>query len=672
MATSPLLAKIQSRLNAAKELAEEARKETGLPTAPVKNKETATRANVNSSSGASNLLQRLNNLNRKAIQAKEDTFVMPGKVVTGISEVIKQMGDRQSIGMDGKIIELNDQQYDVCQIVASGENVVVIGPAGSGKSTTQRAAALRLMNSGRVPVIKSTLGHKWLTANRPGIIVCSYTRRAVNNIRKILPADLQANCMTIHRLLEFMPTDVESDELDSKGNVKSSRLFLPHRTRVNPLSSDIHTIIIEEAGMVSVELHQMLMDALPHKVQFVYLGDIYQLPPPMGSAILGYKMNEHRVVSLDRVYRTGQDSPILELAHRIKDGRFIKAVPMKDKASVNPRYPVLDKFAEDTNGIVTIRPWRRRLDPRTVNVAIKSEIVKYMADGTYDPEQDVILCPYEKELSDSTKEELVSTININKQIANHLGKQRGAEVVEIIAGQNKQYFAAGDKVMFDKMDMEIVSIERNVKYLGQNVRAPSKDLDRWGHVTGGAKLDYDMVDEADQVRALASIEDIFDMDIDDISNQASHVIKMRHLSLDVESGEEKELIEISKTGDVNNLLFGYALTVYKSQGSEWRNVIIVLHHTHARHTSNEMLYTAVTRAKNKLIVFCEPETFENGIKNRVIKGKTLQEKAEFFKDKKSRAAASSGLGGLKKFVERKIAQDMEKGEAAADFLSEEV
>ena len=74
MATSPLLAKIQSRLNAAKELAEEARKETGLPAVPVKNKETATRANVNSSSGASNLLQRLNNLNRKAIQAKEEIF----------------------------------------------------------------------------------------------------------------------------------------------------------------------------------------------------------------------------------------------------------------------------------------------------------------------------------------------------------------------------------------------------------------------------------------------------------------------------------------------------------------------------------------------------------------------------------------------------------------------
>lgn len=668
MAPSPLLAKLQAKLDAAKAIAAEAKKNTS-PVAPKETPSLGLKSSATSANGLHALKNRISNLQRKNIQAAEDTFVMPGKVVTGISEVISQMGDRQSIGMNGNVIELNDQQYQVCQIVASGEDVVVIGPAGSGKSTTQRAAALKLMNSGRVPLIKNIEGHKWLLANRPGIIVCSYTRRAVNNIRKILPPELQGNCMTIHRLLEFMPTEVETDELDKNGNVKTSKLFLPNRTRINPLTKDIHTIIIEEAGMVSVELHQMLVDALPHKVQFVYLGDIYQLPPPMGSAILGYKMNEHTVVELNRVYRTGQDSPILELAHRIKDGRFIKAPPMKDPKSMNPRYPVLDRFAEDTNGIVTIRPWRKRISANTCNVVVKNEMIKYMEQGLYDPVQDVILCPFEKELS-SAKDELVSTININKHIANHLGKARGAEIFEVIAGQNKHYFAIGDKVMFDKMDMEIVDIKRNPKYLGTTIRAPSVKLDRWGHSSDDSAK-YETLDIDDQAKALAAVDDIFDMNIDDVSNQASHIIVMKHLATDVESGEELEHVEISKTGEVNNLLFGYAITVYKSQGSEWRNVFIVLHHIHARHTNNEMLYTAVTRAKHQLVVFCEPETFETGIKNRVIKGKTLQEKAEFFKGKKERATANNRASGMLKFVDRKTEAGLEDVKVLAENEAEE-
>lgn len=659
MATSTLLAKLQARITAAQNLRAAAESGAGV-VAPTKAADTTgIQSTATTTSGLHRLNERIAAAKARDMQAKEDTFVMPGLVVTGVAEFTKQLGDRQSLGMDGNIIELNDEQYDVCQVVSAGEDVVVIGPAGSGKSTTQRAAAIKLMQSGRIPTIKNTNSHKWLTANRPGIIVCSYTRRAVNNIRKILPPELQNNCMTIHRLLEFAPTDVTSDELTAKGELKTSRVFLPQRHRANPLTSEIHTIVIEEAGMVSTELFAMLLDALPKKVQFVFLGDIYQLPPPMGSAILGYKMNEHKVVALSRVYRTGEDSPILSLAHRIKDGIFIKAKPQKVSGELHPRYPVLDNFEKETNGVVTIKPWRTKVDPMTCNVTVKNFMIREMAAGRYDPETDVILCPYEKELS-SNHEELVSTVNINKHIANHLGKERGAEVYEIISGVKKHYFAVGDKVMYEKMDMEIVSIERNPKYLGGSVRVPSKDLDRWGTVTGQTSYEYSS--QEDQIAALASVDDIFNLEADDLSNQASHVLKLRHLKADAESGEEAELVELCKAGDVNGLLFGYALTVYKSQGSEWRNVYLVLHFSQARHTSNEMLYTAVTRAKKQLTVLCEPETFENGIKNRVIKGKSLAEKAEFFKGKAERLAANTEASGMIKILNRKLAQETKEAE----------
>ena len=92
-------------------------------------------------------------------------------------------------------------------------------------------------------------------------------------------------------------------------------------------------------------------------------------------------------------------------------------------------------------------------------------------------------------------------------------------------------------------------------------------------------------------------------------------------------------LSITKASDVNAMLHAYALTVHKSQGSEWRNVFLCLHQSHATMLQRELLYTAVTRAREELYVICEPESFTKGIKSQKIKGNTLEEKAEWFKGK---------------------------------------
>jgi ATP-dependent exoDNAse (exonuclease V) alpha subunit len=50
-------------------------------------------------------------------------------------------------------------------------------------------------------------------------------------------------------------------------------------------------------------------------------------------------------------------------------------------------------------------------------------------------------------------------------------------------------------------------------------------------------------------------------------------------------------------------------------------------------TQRELLYTAITRAKEELYIICEPETFTKGVLRQRIKGNTLVEKAEYFKGK---------------------------------------
>jgi ATP-dependent exoDNAse (exonuclease V) alpha subunit len=47
----------------------------------------------------------------------------------------------------------------------------------------------------------------------------------------------------------------------------------------------------------------------------------------------------------------------------------------------------------------------------------------------------------------------------------------------------------------------------------------------------------------------------------------------------------------------------------------------------------ELLYTAVTRAREELYVICEPDTFVKGIESQKVKGNTLAEKAIYFQGK---------------------------------------
>ena len=51
-----------------------------------------------------------------------------------------------------------------------------------------------------------------------------------------------------------------------------------------------------------------------------------------------------------------------------------------------------------------------------------------------------------------------------------------------------------------------------------------------------------------------------------------------------------------------NLQLGYALTVHRAQGSEWGTVLGVLHEAHMPMLSRNLVYTALTRARDRLIL----------------------------------------------------------------------
>lgn len=535
-----------------------------------------------------------------------------------------------------KAVTLNEKQELMSSTVLKGESCVMLGAAGTGKTTATGVVTKRMMDEEHVKPLRE--GTKWLQAGVPGITVLSYTRKAVNNIRHAVDERIKVHTLTLHKILEFAPVWYEIEDPAKPGIWKKTMRFEPTRTRANPLPPDLKMVVIEESSMVGTDLKDMFNDAMPHKFQELYIGDIQQLPPIFGLAILGFKMLELPVIELTEVYRQALESPIIALAWKILEGNphvFSKKQEsykayskVLGKEVTRFRCPAIEAFNQKTDaGEVKFQLWQKTLSSDNgLNTCVK-QFNAWADSGYFNAAEDVILCPYNKAFG---------TIEINKGISQHLGILRQATVFEVTAGYNKHYLAVGDRVLYDKEDAFITDIAINSEYLGKRPQAASVHLDRWGHLqeklSDAEKLEAEASE--DEGINLAAIEKYLASgagtgEEEDRVTAASHVVTVR---LAYGDGEE---IELDKASEINNLLGGYALTVHKAQGSEWQRVFFVMHNSHAVMNQRELLYTAVTRASKFLHIICEADTFEKGIKSQRIKGNTLAEKAEFFKGKQS-------------------------------------
>lgn len=506
----------------------------------------------------------------------------------------------------GHQITYNSQQSEFVSLASSGSSCILIGAAGTGKTTSMKGTLNAIIHNGSAGILTSD-SHKHLTSGTPGIVIISFTRRAVANIRKNLPPDLQANCLTYHALMEYEPeyfTVMDPVTCEEKKSMQ----FTPKRNEYNPLPASIRVIVIEEASMFSVEYFNLLEKALSHNVQFIFLGDIQQLPPVFGAAILGYKMLELPTVELTQVYRQALESPIIRLAHRILSG-----VPIPEIEYPEWKYP----------NQLTIHPWKKRLDAENATNTIAKFLKVAIDSGAYNPDIDMVLCPFNKSCG---------TIELNKHIAQYMARRREVLVHEVIAGFNKVCFSVGDKVLYDKEDATIVGIQLNPSYSGSSPQPASLTLDYWGF-DGGTLKETDHSDTGsgdDDIDFLLSQSVAIgagDSESEDRVRQASHEIIIR-------MNDSEEEVIVSSAAEVNLLLHAYILTVHKSQGSEFRKVFLMLHQSHNTMIQRELLYTAVTRAKEELYIICEPDHFTKGILGQRIVGNTLAEKALFFMGKK--------------------------------------
>ena len=571
--------------------------------------------------------------------------------VTEISSALRSLvkEGKEGSGVSRSVI-LNREQQAFVDLLCKEKDCVLIGAAGTGKTTCTGAAIKALLKEELIPNLQ--VSTKSLSAGTPGILVCSFTRKAVNNIRRALPEELKANALTLHKVLEFGPVFYDQWNEEKKEVVRTMR-FEPFRTKTNPLPESLLLAIFEESSMIGTDLYKLWKDATPHFPQEVFIGDIQQLPPVFGSAILGFKMALLPVVELTEVYRQALDSPIISLAHAILSGdpyKFDKTITLEDtihpetnKKVTKKVCPGLKQWEKETviNGVkntLKIQIWQKSLDPETACDITIQQFKKWSepdknGEQYYNPAEDIIICPF----GIATNKKGNATFGaerLNRGILDFLSQQRGEPTHEIIAGFNKHYYAIGDRVLYDKEDAEIIDIKRNRNYYGKSPAPPSLDLTREGIYRGNSSSKSteksDKAQEEDLENFLLSALSDKDTELEEEGRvrAASHTITLRFCF----NGQE---LELSSAADINNLSGGHAMTVHKLQGSENEKVFLVLHKSHAVMVQRELLYTAVTRARSFLHIICENDSFFNGVKSQSVKGTTLAEKIETFKGKSS-------------------------------------
>jgi hypothetical protein len=250
------------------------------------------------------------------------------------------------------------------------------------------------------------------------------------------------------------------------------------------------------------------------------------------------------------------------------------------------------------------------------------EICNYLFQkGVYKPLQHAIIVPQNIDI--------IGQEHFNEVFAPMFNRDGDRQLIK---ANGKQYiYAVGDKVMLCANDRErgltngqigvITAIAINGAYKGKILG---------GGIQFTGKVEDLMKSlEADQAASIAAdvkeelIANPEDADTEK-NRAASHIIDVKFENVDT-------LVTFSTASDFNDRMqWAYASTCHKSQGGEYDTVIVLCHSANFRMLNREWLYTAITRAKKRLILLYNQRGLRQALQTQAIKGNTIYEKAEWF------------------------------------------
>ena len=533
----------------------------------------------------------------------------------------------------------DESQLSAIESILRNRFSCLIGAAGSGKTTVVKEIVRRLEAEGVIQPL-SYQRCNGQPRNVYNVSFVSFTGKAVEQLRKSIPPHLQCCCETIHSLLEYAPVVIDKVvEVEGHNEVKASRIFLPRRDEFTKLPQSI--IVIDESGMVGVDLWNNLFKALDKtnpNLKIILIGDINQLPAVIGKSILGYALNSPRwtTCTLTKIHRQALDNPIIANAHAIKDGHQPHASePLPNTMRKFNLINIGSLTPAEREGVRTGKLNRNLYDIKNrastaLNIVVKM-IAKLYACGEYDPDVDQIIVPQNVGM--------LGQESFNAKLAQVFNSANRRHAIR--ASYETRFLAIGDKVMFTKNDYGLGILNGMtgyIKNISLNTAYADYALIKAAEENGSAtmqdaiKVNEDSMSFAEQ--AFADINKLAEEKEDNptltAELEASHIVVVEYTPL---GSDEPQEIALSKVGQIRGLLLAYAITCHKAQGSEYRKVIVITHSSNSQMLSREWLYTAVTRARENLLLLYNEYAnrgLSTALRRQIVKGETIEEKAANF------------------------------------------
>ncbi len=463
-------------------------------------------------------------------------------------------------------LALSKEQGDAVLRVVQLPFSILTGGPGCGKTTTTQVIVHLLESSGK------------------RVLLAAPTGRAAQRMGEVIGRE----AMTIHRLLAW-----------KNGN------FTHNEER--PLDGDF--LIVDECSMLDITLTAALLKAVPPHCQVLFIGDADQLPS-VGAGNVLRDIIQSGVIPcfrLTQIFRQARESLIIRYAHEINSGE----IPRIQSPFKNPQ---IWQQGDDCIFLDSDEATKEQLRfiarvKKSTNISAKaledSAALSPFYLGTTEP----VGNPYEQ---DFVIPEKFAHVDIEKLAQAQSGTEELMTVLKKVHPWSTLHYglSAIDSVvnLYLRWIPKYYGKETEIQILSPMTRGSlgtvnlNKVIQKAYNPAAEKKAELSLGDrvfrEGDRVIHRRNNYDleVFNGDIGRIINIDS--VNLRLTVAFYPDGREVRY----QRDDIVELDLAYAITIHKSQGSEFPVVIIPVLTQHFKMLYRNLLYTGLTRAK-RLAVF---------------------------------------------------------------------
>jgi exodeoxyribonuclease V alpha subunit len=509
-------------------------------------------------------------------------------VAQRVSEMKKASGvDRERVGnwinryCQARGISLSGEQTSAVMGIVGEKFSILTGGPGCGKTTATRVLV------------------KLLEAMKQKVLLAAPTGRAAQRMTEVIGNEAR----TLHRLLEWQTDKFKKNEK-------------------NPL--DVDFLIVDECSMLDISLTASLLKAVPEPSQVLFIGDADQLPSVGAGNVLRDMIASGAVACwrLTKVFRQAEQSLIIRYAHQINAGEL----PYIDSPF---KIPGIWKQETDCLFLDSDEATKEQLD-------FIAKVRRYQdtkrAEAVSEPEADANMyefrisepvTPYETELSIPKKfqhvdiekvlaaetrvEELLAIVKkVHPWSSLHYGLSASDVVRKLYLEWIPKYFGNGLEIQIItpmiRGSLGTLSLNRMIQEAANPPRKGKSQLQvgerifRVGDRVIHRRNNYDL--------------GVFNGDIGVIQE-----IDNEELTCGVSFFPDGRRVDYQRD-DIPELDLAYAITIHKSQGSEFGAVVIPVLTQHFKMLFRNLIYTGLTRAKHLAVFVGTRRALAMAVKNQ--------------------------------------------------------